>query len=118
MFIRNGRHHRPSVKIAADNITFFILYSVVAYGSGVDHVARFEASIEIFGDCTPSVKGLPTTMMVKETISSRSYQASTTRRTYEDPFSLDYSSYAYEVYYWLNQHNEISLFRVLSVLSS
>jgi hypothetical protein len=48
----------------------------VAYESGVDQVARFDASIEVFGDAktvkvcidTPFVKGLPTTMIVKETL--------------------------------------------------
>ena len=53
-----------------------ILYSAVAYESGIDQVARFEASIEIFGDAkavkvcvgTLFIKGLPTTMTVKETL--------------------------------------------------
>ena len=66
---------------------------VVAYESGVDQVARFDASIEIFGDAktvkvcsdTPFVKGLPTTMIVKETLLDGSYRDSTTRRTYEEP---------------------------------
>jgi predicted dehydrogenase len=78
---------------------------VVAYESGVDGVARFDASIEIFGDnktvkvCidTPFVKGLPTTMVVKETLPDGSYRESTTRRTYEDPFSLELKA----VYEWI-----------------
>ena len=78
---------------------------VVAYESGVDQVARFDASIEIFGDAktvkvcsdTPFVKGLPTTMIVKETLLDGSYRESTTRRTYEDPFTLELR----EVYQWV-----------------
>ncbi|GAB7322970.1 hypothetical protein MBLNU13_g05501t2 [Cladosporium sp. NU13] len=77
---------------------------VVAYESGADQVARFDASIEIFGDAktvkvcidTPFVKGLPTRMVVKITLWDGSYRASTTRRTYEDPFTLELQ----EVYQW------------------
>ncbi|KAK4500920.1 hypothetical protein PRZ48_009112 [Zasmidium cellare] len=68
----------------------------VSYESGVDKVPRFDASIEIFGDTktvkmvidTPFVKGLPTTMVVKEALEDGSYRESTIRRTYEDPFTL------------------------------
>lgn len=77
----------------------------VAYESGVDKVGRFDASIEIFGDektvkvCidTPFVKGLPTTMVVKEMLAGGSYKESTTRRTYEDPFALEMKA----VYDWV-----------------
>ncbi|KAE8141901.1 hypothetical protein BDV38DRAFT_174832 [Aspergillus pseudotamarii] len=77
----------------------------VAYESGVDQVARFDASIEIFGDTktvkvcidSPFIKGLPTTMVVKETSPDGSYRESTTRRTYEDPFMLELK----EVYQWV-----------------
>ncbi|GMF78385.1 unnamed protein product [Aspergillus oryzae] len=77
----------------------------VAYESGVDQVARFDASIEIFGDTktvkvcidSPFIKGLPTTMVVKETLRDGSYMESTTRRTYEDPFMLELK----EVYQWV-----------------
>ncbi|GAB1200517.1 hypothetical protein APSETT444_009890 [Aspergillus pseudonomiae] len=77
----------------------------VAYESGVDQVARFDASIEIFGDAktvkmcidSPFIKGLPTTMVVKETLPDGSYRESTTRRTYEDPFMLQLK----EVYQWV-----------------
>ena len=69
----------------------------VAYESGVDQVPRFDASIEIFGDTktvkvcidTPFIKGLPTTMVVKESLPDGSYRESTIRRTYEDPFALE-----------------------------
>lgn len=77
----------------------------VAYESGVDQVARFDASIEVFGDTktvkvcidTPFVKGLPTTMVVKETTPEGGYKESTIRRTYEDPFTLEMK----EVYEWV-----------------
>lgn len=77
----------------------------VAYESGVDQVPRFDASIEIFGDTktvkvcidSPFIKGLPTTMVVKEPLPDGSYRESTTRRTYEDPFMLELK----EVYHWV-----------------
>ena len=77
----------------------------VAYESGVDQVARFDASIEIFGDTktvkmcidSPFIKGLPTTMVVKESSPDGSYRESTTRRTYEDPFALELKA----VYEWV-----------------
>ena len=78
---------------------------VVAYESGVDQVARFDASIEIFGDTktvkvcidSPFIKGLPTTMVVKESLPDGPYRESTTRRTYEDPFTLELKA----VYEWV-----------------
>ncbi|KAK2589693.1 hypothetical protein QQS21_012631 [Conoideocrella luteorostrata] len=77
----------------------------VAYESGVDQVARFDASIEIFGDTktvklcidTPFIKGLPTTMVIKDSLPDGSYRESTIRRTYEDPFTLELK----EVYEWV-----------------
>ncbi|PVI03220.1 NAD(P)-binding protein [Periconia macrospinosa] len=77
----------------------------VAYESGIDQVARFDASIEIFGDTktvkvvidTPFVKGLPTTMVVKDSLPDGSYRESTIRRTYEDPYSLQLK----QVYEWV-----------------
>lgn len=83
----------------------------VAYESGVDQVARFDASIEVFGDTktvkvcidTPFVKGLPTTMIVKETTPESGYKESTLRRTYEDPFTLELK----EVYEWIVQDKAI-----------
>lgn len=48
---------------------------------------------------TPFVKGLPTTMVVKETLPDGSYRESTTRRTYEDPFMLQFQ----EVYRWVTE---------------
>lgn len=79
----------------------------IAHESGVDQVARFDASIEIFGGkktvkvCidTPFIKGLPTTMVVKECLEDGSYRESTVRRTYEDPFTLEFN----EVYQWVTE---------------
>ena len=78
---------------------------VVGYESGVDQVPRFDASIEVFGDTktvemridTPFVRGLPTTMTIKESLPDGSYKEAVTRRTYEDPFTLQWK----EVYAWL-----------------
>lgn len=78
---------------------------MVAYESGLDQVARFDASIEIFGDTktvkvcidSPFIKGLPTTMVVKESLPDGSYREFTTRRTYEDPFALEFKA----VYEWV-----------------
>lgn len=93
----------------ADNDSAIFQYPgfAVAYESGVDQVARFDASIEIFGDkktvkvCidTPFIKGLPTTMVVKECLEDGSYKESTVRRTYEDPFTLEFN----EVYQWVTE---------------
>ena len=77
----------------------------VAYESGVNQVARFDALIEIFGDTktikvcidSPFIRGLPTTMVVKESSADGSYRESTTRRTYEDPFMLELK----EVHQWV-----------------
>lgn len=79
----------------------------VSYESGVDQVPRFDASIEIFGDSktvkvcidTPFIKGLPTTMVIKEPLADGSYRESTIRRTYEDPFTLELK----EVHGWVTQ---------------
>lgn len=79
----------------------------MSYESGVDQVPRFDASVEIFGEkkslkvCidTPFIKGLPTTMVVKEPLADGSYRESTTRRTYEDPFTLELQ----EVHGWVTQ---------------
>ncbi|KAK4551677.1 hypothetical protein LTR86_010964 [Recurvomyces mirabilis] len=96
-----------TVLLEADNDSAIFRYPnfAVAYESGVDQVARFDASIEVFGDSktvkvcidTPFIRGLPTTMMVKETLPDESYRESVTRRTYEDPFMLEWK----EVYRWV-----------------
>ena len=38
---------------------------------------------------TPFIRGLPTTMVIKEGLPNGTYQESTIRRTYEDPFLLE-----------------------------
>jgi hypothetical protein len=78
---------------------------VVAYESGVDQVPRFDCSIEVFGDTktvkvcidSPFIKGLPTTMIVKESAPNGAYSEQVIRRTYEDPFSLELKA----VYDWI-----------------
>lgn len=50
---------------------------------------------------TPFIKGLPTTMVVKENLPDGSYKESTIRRTYEDPFMLELK----EVYKWVTEAN-------------
>ena len=70
----------------------------VSYESGIDSVPRFDAAIEIFTQdktvkiCydTPYIKGLPTTMFIREKLLDGSYRESTTRRTYEDPYTLEF----------------------------
>lgn len=70
----------------------------VSYESGIDQVPRFDASIEIFSDHktvkvtidTPFVKGLATTMLVQTALPDGSYQSSTVRKTYEDPYTLQF----------------------------
>lgn len=101
----------PHVQADHDSAIFQYPGFAVAYESGIDQVARFDASIEIFGEnktvkvCidTPFVKGLPTTMVVKETLQDGSYRESTTRRTYEDPFTLELK----EVYEWITAGNSV-----------
>ena len=69
----------------------------MSYESGIDQVPRFDASIEIFGDTktvkvcidTPFVKGLPTTLNIRDTLPDGSFRESVIRRTYEDPYTLE-----------------------------
>ncbi|KIX08390.1 uncharacterized protein Z518_03046 [Rhinocladiella mackenziei CBS 650.93] len=68
----------------------------VTYESGIDHVPRFDAHIEVYSMTksvrvvydTPYVKGLPVTMLVRENIDGV-YKETTVRRTYEDPYTLE-----------------------------
>lgn len=48
---------------------------------------------------TPFIKGLPTTIVVKEPLADGSYKESTIRRTYKDPFTLELQ----EVHAWVTQ---------------
>ncbi|KAJ6051233.1 hypothetical protein N7499_010596 [Penicillium canescens] len=69
----------------------------VSYESGIDEVPRFDASIEVFGKqktvkvCfdSPYVKGLPTTMYIREKLEDGSFRESMTRKTYEDAYTLE-----------------------------
>ncbi|KAJ5770032.1 uncharacterized protein N7511_002083 [Penicillium nucicola] len=69
----------------------------VSYESGIDDVPRFDASIEVFGKqktvkvCfdSPYVKGLPTTMHIREKLEDGSFRESMTRKTYEDAYTLE-----------------------------
>lgn len=48
---------------------------------------------------TPYVKGLPTTMHVREKLADGSYRESTVRKTYEDPYTQEMKEmYAYFVH--------------------
>ncbi|KAJ5788522.1 hypothetical protein N7457_003512 [Penicillium paradoxum] len=69
----------------------------VSYESGIDEVPRFDASIEVFGGnktvkvCfdSPYVKGLPTTMHIREKLEDGSFRESLVRNTYEDAYTLE-----------------------------
>ncbi|KAJ5367665.1 hypothetical protein N7541_001606 [Penicillium brevicompactum] len=69
----------------------------VSYESGIDEVPRFDASIEVFGGkktvkvCfdSPYVKGLPTTMYIREKLDDGSFRESMVRKTYEDAYTLE-----------------------------
>ncbi|KGO74805.1 Oxidoreductase, N-terminal [Penicillium italicum] len=69
----------------------------VSYESGIDYVPRFDASIEVFGNnktvkiCfdSPYVKGLPTTMHIREKLEDGSFRESVVRKTYEDAYTLE-----------------------------
>ncbi|KAJ5295903.1 hypothetical protein N7508_010724 [Penicillium antarcticum] len=69
----------------------------VSYESGIDDVPRFDASIEVFGNqktvkvCfdSPYVKGLPTTMHIREKLEDGSFRETMTRKTYEDAYTLE-----------------------------
>lgn len=68
----------------------------VTYESGLYNVPLFDAHIEVYGRDkfirvqydTPYVKGLPITMSVRENVDG-AYQERITRKTYEDPYTLE-----------------------------
>ncbi|KPM37652.1 hypothetical protein AK830_g8880 [Neonectria ditissima] len=73
----------------------------VMYESGIIDVPKFDAHIEVYSRekivrvdyDTPYVKGLPVTMTIREKIDSAKgdgYQERTVRKTYEDPFTLEF----------------------------
>jgi len=83
------------------NVLFQYQGFPVMYESGIIDVPRFDAHLEIYSRekvvrvdyDTPYVKGLPVTMTVRERIDSArgdGYQERTIRKTYEDPFTLEF----------------------------
>lgn len=76
----------------------------VTFESGINSVPIFDAHIEVYSEDkivrvdfdTPYVKGLPVTMTVREKTNSRpgagsfGYQERVVRRTYEDPYTLEF----------------------------
>lgn len=73
----------------------------VSYESGIINVPSFDAHIEVYSKDkivrvtydTPYVKGLPVTMTIKERIHGQKgdgYQERVVRKTYEDPFTLQF----------------------------
>ncbi|CRG86380.1 hypothetical protein PISL3812_03386 [Talaromyces islandicus] len=76
----------------------------VTFESGINSVPTFDANIEIYSEDkivkvqfdTPYVKGLPVTMIIREKIrslpetSSFGFQERVVRRTYEDPYTLEF----------------------------
>ncbi|KAK1996709.1 oxidoreductase family protein [Colletotrichum falcatum] len=88
------------------NVLFQYRGFPVMYESGIIDVPRFDAHLEVYSRDkivrvdydTPYVKGLPVTMTVRERVGSArggggggdGYQERTVRRTYEDPFTLEF----------------------------
>ena len=70
----------------------------VTYESGSHDVPQFDAHIEVYGPTkivrvewdSPYVKGLPVTMTVKEKIGDGGLQERKVRKTYEDPYTLEF----------------------------
>jgi predicted dehydrogenase len=70
----------------------------VTYESGVHDVPQFDAHIEVYSPTkivrvdwdTPYVKGLPVTMTVREKIGENGFQERKIRKTYEDPYTLEF----------------------------
>ncbi|KAF4983051.1 hypothetical protein FZEAL_1451 [Fusarium zealandicum] len=90
-----------SLQLPIWNVLFQYQGFPVMYESGIIDVPRFDAHIEIYSHQkivrvdydTPYVKGLPVTMTIREKIDSDSgdgYQERTIRKTYEDPFTLEF----------------------------
>ncbi len=68
----------------------------VNYESGIDNIPRFDAHLEVYSHDksvrvqydTPYVKGLPTTMHIRENVDGV-YRETMVRRTYEDAYTLE-----------------------------
>jgi predicted dehydrogenase len=79
----------------------------VIYESGINEIPVFDASIEIFSVNksvkvtydTPYVKGLPITLTIREKVEgwpgsgSPGFQERVIRRTYEDPYTLEFEAF-------------------------
>lgn len=73
----------------------------VTYESGVIGVPDFDAHIEVYSHDkivrvkydTPYVKGLPVTMTVRERVGETGFQERMVRRTYEDPYTLEWKEF-------------------------
>lgn len=73
----------------------------VTYESGIDEVPRFDAHLEIYSQeksvrvqyDTPYVKGLPVTMTVSEKADDGGYRETMIRRTYEDPYTIEFKKF-------------------------
>jgi predicted dehydrogenase len=72
----------------------------VTYESGLNNVPVFDAHIEVYSEekivrinyDSPYVKGLPVTMTIRERVGS-GYQERTVRKTYEDPYTLEFLNF-------------------------
>ncbi|OCK81110.1 NAD(P)-binding protein [Lepidopterella palustris CBS 459.81] len=70
----------------------------VTYESGINEVPVFDAHIEVYSANkivrinydTPYVKGLPTTLTVREKVGETGYQERTVRTTYEDSYTREF----------------------------
>lgn len=74
----------------------------VVYESGINSVPLFDAHIEMYSDDkivrvnydTPYVKGLPTTITIKEKVEgTETYQERTLRPTYEDSYTIEFKEW-------------------------
>ncbi|PQE33759.1 myo-inositol 2-dehydrogenase protein [Rutstroemia sp. NJR-2017a WRK4] len=72
----------------------------VTYESGLNNVPVFDAHIEVYSEekivrinyDSPYVKGLPVTMTIRERVGT-GYQERTVRKTYEDPYTLEFLNF-------------------------
>lgn len=92
--------------VAGAVLTFPGIFSVlfqydgfpVTYECGLSSVPQFDAHIEVYSPGkivrvnydTPYVKGLPVTMTVREKVGETGFQERTVRKTYEDPYTLEF----------------------------
>ena len=79
----------------------------VIYESGINNIPVFDACIEVFSTDksvrvdydTPYVKGLPITLTIRERVEGRpgsgsnGFQERVIRRTYEDPYTLEFDAF-------------------------